>query len=91
MTVSRKRREEIAQIPDSRIDFSDIPELDTEFWDKAEVVFPEPKKAVTIRLDGDVLAWFKGAGKGYQSRMNAVLRSYMENVERRRTDPSEAS
>lgn len=44
MTASRKRREEIAQIPDSRVDFSDVPELSAEFWDTAEVVFPEPKK-----------------------------------------------
>ena len=84
MAVSSKRREEITRIPDSRIDFSDIPELDAEFWEAAQVVFPEPKKTVTIRLDRDVLAWFKSAGKGYQSRVNAVLRSYMESVERRR-------
>lgn len=85
MSVSRKRLAEIARIPDSRIDFLDIPELDAEFWETAEVAYPEPTKTVTIRLDRDVLAWFKSAGKGYQSRMNAVLRSYMENVERRRS------
>ena len=91
MSVSRKRREEIARIPDSRIDFTDIPELDAEFWETAEVAYPEPKKTVTIRLDRDVLAWFKSAGKGYQSRMNVVLRSYMENIERRRSDHRDAS
>lgn len=90
MTTSRKRREEIAQIPDSRIDFSDVPELSAQFWDAAEVVFPESKQTVTIRIDGDVLAWFKSAGKGYQSRMNAVLRSYKDSVERRRADPRDS-
>ena len=81
MTISKKRLEEIAAIPDSEIDYSDIAELDPEFWKNAKVVFPKPKKTVTIRIDSDVLDWFKKRGKGYQSRMNAVLRSYMENVD----------
>lgn len=83
MPISKKRLEEIAAIPDSKIDYSDIAELGSEFWENAKVVFPASKKAVTIRIDGDVLDWFKKAGKGYQSRMNAVLRSYMENIETR--------
>ncbi len=81
MPTSKKRLEEIAAISDSAIDYSDIPELGPEFWQNAKVIFPPSKKAVTIRIDGDVLNWFKGAGKGYQSRMNAVLRSYMESME----------
>ena len=52
--------------------------LDDSFWDKAKVVFPVPKQAISIRIDEDVLAFFKKMGPGYQSRMNAVLRSYME-------------
>ena len=75
MPISKKRLEKIAAISDSEIDYSDISELGSEFWKNAKVVFPQSKKAVTIRIDGDVLDWFKGAGKGYQSRMNAVLRS----------------
>ena len=81
MPISKKRLEEIKSIPDAEIDYSDIAALGPEFWQKAKVVFPHPKKSVTIRIDGDVLDWFKNAGKGYQSRMNAVLRSYMENME----------
>jgi len=46
-------------------------------WSKAEVVFPAEKKAISIRLDPDVLAFFKEDGPGYQTRINAVLRSYM--------------
>lgn len=47
-------------------------------WSKVEWVLPEPKAAISIRLDTDVLAFFKAGGAGYQSRINAVLRSYMK-------------
>ena len=59
---------------------SDPDAIDTSapgFWDDAEVVLPEPKAQVTLRLDSDVLAWFRAGGKGYQTRINAVLRAYM--------------
>ena len=82
MPISKRRQKEIAAIPDAAIDRSEIPELGSEFWENAKVMFPEPKKTVTIRLDRDVLEWFKEAGKGYQPRMNAVLRSYMESMSR---------
>ena len=48
-----------------------------EFWKTAKVVMPRPKETITIRLDADVLEWFRGSGKGYQTRINAILRSYM--------------
>jgi uncharacterized protein (DUF4415 family) len=67
-------------MPDERIDTSDIPELGPEFWSNAKVVLPESKAVVTLRIDRDVVTWYKKAGKGYQSRMNAVLRSYMEHA-----------
>jgi uncharacterized protein (DUF4415 family) len=47
-------------------------------WSKAELVLPAPKSAISIRLDPDVLDFFKAGGKGYQSRINAVLRSYVK-------------
>ncbi len=47
-------------------------------WSKATVVIPPAKAAISLRLDTDVLAWFKAQGRGYQTRINAVLRSYME-------------
>lgn len=48
------------------------------FWDKAQVFYGEPKQQITLRLDADVVRWFKRTGKGYQSRMGAVLKSYVE-------------
>ena len=63
---------------DEDIDYSDIPELDEAFFRDARVVVPPGKKQLTIRLDDDVLSWLKSQGKGYQSRINAILRAYYE-------------
>ena len=63
---------------DGDIDYSDIPELDADFFHGARVVVPPRKQQLTIRLDADVLAWLKSRGRGYQSRINAVLRAYYE-------------
>ena len=49
-------------------------------WSKAELVMPRRKGAISIRLDEDVLAYFKNLGAGYQTRINAVLRHFMENA-----------
>jgi uncharacterized protein (DUF4415 family) len=78
MTISRKRLEELENIPESAIDTSDISELDASFWSQAKQVKPLTKQAISLRVDSDVLDWFKSQGKGYQSLMNAVLRSYVE-------------
>ena len=51
-------------------------------WSKATVVMPPAKAAISLRLDTDVLAFFKAQGRGYQTRINAVLRSYMEAQQR---------
>ncbi len=56
----------------------DAQPTDLEFWKDAPIVLPAGKHPVTLRLDRDVLDWFKAQGRRYQSRMNAVLRSYME-------------
>ncbi len=79
MSISKKRLAEIAAIKDEDIDTSDIPELDEAFFQKARMVMPEgvTKKTVTMRMDSDVLEWFRGNGKGHLTRMNAVLRAYM--------------
>jgi uncharacterized protein (DUF4415 family) len=50
---------------------------DEKFWGKARIVMPEAKKTITIRLDADLLEWLRKQ-KGYQTRINAVLRTYME-------------
>lgn len=59
-------------IRDEAIDYSDIPELDDDFFAKAG------KESITARFDADMVAWFKAQGKGYQTRMNAVLRAFYE-------------
>lgn len=63
---------------DEDIDYSDIPELDDDFFKNAKVVISPGKKPVALRLDADVLEWMKAQGKGYQSRINAILRAYYE-------------
>jgi uncharacterized protein (DUF4415 family) len=83
-TISPERIVEIKALED--IDFSDCPVLTKEELKKMRPKHPEyfkpVKKAVQIRLDADVLAWFKGYGKGYQSRINAVLREVMLHITR---------
>ena len=69
--------EELAALPDAEIDTSDVPELGDDFFRNAKLVMPAGKRQVTLRIDADVLDWFRAQGKGYQSRMNAVLRAYM--------------
>lgn len=63
---------------DEDIDYAEIPELDAGFFRDARVVVPPGKKQLTIRLDADVLSWLKNQGRGYQSRINAILRAYYE-------------
>ncbi len=70
--------ERVKAMTDEEIDTSDIPPLDDDFFAYAELRLPEPKQSITIRLDADVVEWFKAQGKGYQTRMNAILRRYME-------------
>ncbi|MGA3344841.1 MAG: BrnA antitoxin family protein [Terracidiphilus sp.] len=69
----------LAARPDSEIDKSDIPELTAEQWKKGiRGHFYRPiKRQITARVDSDVLAWLKAQGKGYQSRINAILRREM--------------
>jgi len=64
---------------DADIDYSDIPPLDKTFLKKAVTAWPPAKRQLTIRLDADVLAWLKGHGKSYQTRINRILRVVMES------------
>ena len=75
---SRTNWARIDSLTDKEIDISDIPEQTKAFFKRAEIRLPEPKTAVTIRLDRQVLNWFKAKGPGYQTRINALLRAYME-------------
>ena len=75
--AQRKRLQAFAHKPDADIDYSDIPALSPEFWAKHRPARVEPKAQVTLRIDQDVLDYFKDAGKGYQTRINDVLRSFV--------------
>jgi uncharacterized protein (DUF4415 family) len=79
MPLSPARAEELKKRAeaDQEIDYSDIPELDEAFFKNAKLVEPSPKEQITMRLDADVLEWFRARGKGYQTRMNAVLKAYV--------------
>jgi uncharacterized protein (DUF4415 family) len=67
---------------DIDINLSDIPELDDDFFAEAKL-WPGRKKQITLRLDPDVVEFFKAGGRGYQSSINAALRRYMEARQRR--------
>jgi uncharacterized protein (DUF4415 family) len=79
MPLSPARAEELKMRAEAEqeIDYSDIPELDETFFRNAKLVEPSQKEQITMRIDADVLEWFKARGKGYQTRMNAVLKAYV--------------
>ena len=62
---------------DSDIDVSDIAKLDKAFFEGVQVQLPKPKRSISLRVDPDVLEWFKHQGRGYQTRINAVLKAYV--------------
>jgi uncharacterized protein (DUF4415 family) len=68
----------VMNMTDEEIDTSDIPEMSEDFFKNAHIRWPGNKKQLTLRLDPDVVDYFKHLGKGYQSTMNNVLRKYME-------------
>ena len=67
------------------VDYSDIPPLGDDFFSKATEAWPPAKQQLTIRLDADVLKWLKAHGKGYQTRINRILRAAMESQPPRRS------
>jgi uncharacterized protein (DUF4415 family) len=71
----------LREMKDEDIDYSDIPPTDAAFWAKAKLYPPLIKEPISIRIDADVLGWFRNRGPRYQSLMNAVLRLYMEAQE----------
>ena len=80
--------EQLSTMSDDEIDLVDSPELDEDFFKNATLRMPLNKKAVSLRIDSDVLDWYKKQGSGYQTRINAVLRMYMKaksDVSARRT------
>ena len=80
LTEERKAElKALAERPDSEIDYSDAPPLDEAFWARAapNPFFKPVKTHASVRIDADVMAWLKSQGKGYQTRMNAILREAM--------------
>ena len=80
--LTEKQKREVAKLaamPDSKIDFSDIPPLGEAFFRQAvrNPYFKPVKTSTTVRVDADVLAWLKSQGRGYQTRINAILREAM--------------
>ena len=68
----------------TRPDAPEAEPLGTEFWKQARVVMPSAKTSVHLRLDADVVDWFKAQGRGHLTRMNAVLRAYVDAHRRAR-------
>jgi uncharacterized protein (DUF4415 family) len=83
-TARKANRNRVATLTDTQIeravrsDPDAAPIADSDWFRKAKVVLPAPKKAVSIRLDQDVMEWFRRRGRGYQTRINAVLRAYVK-------------
>ena len=70
-------QQQIGAVKDENIDFSDIPELDEQFWNNALLVEPDRTEQITMRVKRSVLDYFRAPGKGYQTRINRVLESYV--------------
>jgi uncharacterized protein (DUF4415 family) len=80
VTVARKRKlTQLGARADAEIDFSEIPPLNDSFWKNAvrNPFYRPVKQQLTVRLDADVVAWLRQHGKGYQTRLNKVLRQAM--------------
>lgn len=76
--LSKANLARLDALRDGDIDYSDIPELGDEFWKNLRLLRPTKKTMVSLRVDDDILDWFRQQGKGYQAYMNAVLRSFVE-------------
>jgi uncharacterized protein (DUF4415 family) len=74
----QEQLKQLEAMPDSEIDFSDIPEVTD--WSGAVRggLYKPVKKPYSLRLDADIVAWFKAKGDGYQTRINAALREYVQ-------------
>jgi uncharacterized protein (DUF4415 family) len=74
---SRTQWDRIDAMKDNEIDYSDNPKLGASFLERS-VRWPGPKELISLRLDREVLAFFRSQGKGYQTTINTLLRRYME-------------
>lgn len=77
-TATKTDWKRLETLSDDEIDTSDIPELDENFFKNAKFREVE-KQTVTLKLDADILDWFKHQGEGYQTQINQLLRNYMQS------------
>jgi uncharacterized protein (DUF4415 family) len=75
---SRTDWDKVMKMTDEEIDTSEIPPLRDNFFQQARIRWPQKKQQITLRLDPDVLDFFKKQGKGYQSMINEILRKYVD-------------
>ena len=90
----RAKLELLRRVSDAEIARTAPPELaalPVDFWDDATRIVPSPKKAISLRVDEAVLSWFRKSGPRYQTRMNAVLRSYVAAMRQGRRKPRSRS
>jgi uncharacterized protein (DUF4415 family) len=79
--IRAKTAEELEREIAGDPDFSGVPK---DWYKRAEAVMPTPKKLLSLRLDSDVVDWFKSQGPGYQTRINAVLRAFVQQAAKKR-------
>ncbi len=80
----------LRQKNDEGINYEDIPATTQEFWEDAEVFMPQHKVHISLRLDENIIEYFKQEGSGYQSRINAVLKAYVNTHSRHQLSVKEA-
>jgi uncharacterized protein (DUF4415 family) len=80
--VDTARLRSMSEAEIARTSPPELADLPADFWQGATLVMPVAKEAISLRVDEDVLEWFRSLGPRYQTRMNAVLRSYMAQAER---------
>ena len=82
-------------LDDGHIDFTDCPEITDEMFANAIIrkgLKPvHRKKQVTLRLDADILSWFKGQGRGYQTKINSLLRTYIDTQKKHKSKVTETT
>ena len=78
-TMTEAEMQALRDLRDEDIDYSDIPPLPSTGWRRVSDLIPaENKRQITLRLDADVIEFFRGTGRRYQSRINAALREYVD-------------
>jgi uncharacterized protein (DUF4415 family) len=76
MQTSKTDWQKLSRQDDSEIDYSDIPETDEKFWEKAELVMPHKKVDYTLKIDEDIALWLKSKGTKSSQAVNNLLRAY---------------